>query len=112
MAELQQSNSHARPRTFGPGTGPTAAQQKVLDRIAGQRDRVRARRQAHAQSLALAPRAPTEAADDPLALRAVAFAREHPLAMAAIASAALVAGPRRLVRWAGVLLPFLLRLRR
>ena len=51
-------------------------------------------------------------ADDPLLLRAAAFARAHPLAVAAMAGAGLVAGPRRLLRWAGVLLPMLIRLKR
>ena len=50
--------------------------------------------------------------DASLALRAAGFAREHPLAVAAIAGVALVAGPRRLIRWAGIVLPMVMRLRR
>ncbi|MCE1193066.1 MAG: hypothetical protein LWW96_13030 [Acidovorax sp.] len=92
---------------------PTAAQQKVLDRIALQRERLRARRAARAQAMALAQRdAGPMGADESLALRAAGFARQHPLAVAAMAGVALVAGPRRLVRWAGVVLPLLMRLRR
>lgn len=93
---------------------PTAQQQRILDRIALQRERLRARRAARAQALALAEsqRAAGGGAEDSLALRAAGFAREHPLALAAIAGVAMVAGPRRLIRWAGVLLPMLLRLRR
>ncbi len=92
---------------------PTAAQQQVLERIALQRERLRARRAARAQSLALAQRDPgASGMDESLTLRAAGFAREHPLAVAAIAGVALVAGPRRLIRWAGVVLPMLMRLRR
>lgn len=93
---------------------PTAQQQRILDRIALQRERLRARRAARAQAQALAEsqRAAAGGAEDSLALRAAGFAREHPMAVAAIAGVAVVAGPRRLIRWAGVLLPMLLRLRR
>ncbi len=93
---------------------PTAQQQRILDRIVLQRERLRARRAARAQAQALAEsqRAAAGGAEDSLALRAAGFAREHPLAVAAIAGVAVVAGPRRLIRWAGVLLPMLLRLRR
>ncbi|KRD18434.1 MULTISPECIES: hypothetical protein [Acidovorax] len=92
---------------------PTAEQQRLLDRIAMQRDRLRARRAARAQSLALVQREPGAGGiDESLVLRAAGFAREHPLAVAAMAGVALVAGPRRLIRWAGVVLPMLMRLRR
>ena len=70
---------------------------------------------AHKQAQALARQRNTTAgggADDSFALRAAAFAREHPLAIAAVGGVALVAGPRRLIRWAGVLLPLLMRLKR
>src|SRR6218665_1434050 len=120
---------------------PTAAQQLVLDRIEQQRERLRARRAAHdrprgaAQELVPAPmeqqrkrlRARRAAHDRPLAvaeshagagadeslvLRTAWFVREHPWAVAAMVLLAAVAGPRRLVRWAGVLLPVLVRLKR
>ena len=92
---------------------PTAEQQQVLDRIALQRERLRARRAAHAQTLALAAqREPLgRALDDSMLLRVAGFAREHPVAVATMAGVALVAGPRRLIRWAGVVLPMLMRLR-
>lgn len=92
---------------------PTAEQQQILDRIALQRERLRARRAAHAQTLALAAQRETTggALDDSMLLRVAGFAREHPLAVATMAGVALVAGPRRLVRWAGVVLPMLMRLR-
>lgn len=97
-------------------TTPTVEQQRVLDRIELQRERMRARRvaraQAHAHALAEQAGGPSGGADASLALRAAGFAREHPLAVAAMAGAALVAGPRRLIRWAGIVLPMLMRLRR
>jgi hypothetical protein len=92
---------------------PTADQQRVLDRIALQRERLRARRAARAQSLALAQREPLGAAlDESMLWRVAGFARQHPVAVATMAGVALVAGPRRLIRWAGVVLPMLMRLRR
>ena len=92
---------------------PIAAQQKVLDRIATQRDRLRARRAAMAQSRAVTQqRDGIGGIDESFVLRAAGFAREHPLAVAAMAGVGLLAGPRRLIRWAGVVLPLLMRLRR
>lgn len=94
---------------------PTVEQQRLLDRIAVQRERLRARRAARAQALAHARPAGGEAGsgiDASLALRAAAFAREHPAAVAVLAGAALMAGPRRLIRWTGVVLPIVLRMRR
>lgn len=92
----------------------TPEQQQVIERIALQRERLRARRAARAQSLALAERNPGlgGTVDESMALRLAGFAREHPVAVAAVAAGALVAGPRRLVRWAGVVLPLVMRLRR
>lgn len=89
----------------------TDEQQRVLDRIAKQRERIRARRMARAQSLALAQSAQQASPDEPFALRAVAFAKQHPVAVAALAGVALVAGPRRLVRWVGLAMPLITRLR-
>jgi len=89
----------------------TAEQQRVLDRIAKQRERIRARRVARAQSLALARSAQQASPDEPFALRAAAFAKQHPVAVAALAGVALVAGPRRLVRWVGLAMPLITRLR-
>lgn len=90
----------------------TAAQQRVLDRIAVQRERLRARRTARLQSQALAAVPEAEDANAPLLTRAVAFARQHPAAVAALAGVAIATGPRRLIRWAGVVLPLVMRLRR
>lgn len=115
MSTPSTSSRPVAPEQGGPALPrPTAQQQRILDRIALQRERLRARRAARAQAQALteSQRAAAGGAEDSLALRAAGFAREHPLAVAAIAGMAVVAGPRRLIRWAGVLLPMLLRLRR
>lgn len=92
---------------------PTPEQQHVLERIAMQRERIHARRVAHAQSAALASsHGAGGELEESFALRAAGFAREHPLAVLGVVGLAAVAGPRRMIRWAGVLLPMLMRLRR
>lgn len=98
---------------------PTAEQQKVLDRIEVQRERLRARRAALAQSRAVAQQRSTPGLgalagviDDSVALRAASFARQHPMAMAGMAAVGLLVGPRRLIRWAGVVIPVLMRFKR
>ena len=88
------------------------APQRVLERIAVQRERLRARRAARIQSQALAEVSAGDDADAPLLARAIAFTRQHPAAVAALAGVAIAAGPRRLIRWAGVVLPLVMRLRR
>ena len=40
------------------------------------------------------------------------FARLHPLALGAVAGVAAFAGPNRVMRWVGVVLPAILRMRR
>lgn len=88
------------------------AQQRVVHRIHVQRERLRASRAARLQSVALASEAGAEAANAPLLLRAAVLARQHPAAVAALAGLAMMTGPRRLLRWAGVVLPLLASLRR
>ncbi len=86
-----------------PARPPSAEQQQVLDRIALQRERLRAYR-----------RRPRDVMDEttPLPEQLWAFARRHPLVVALGLGAAALAGPRRLVRGISVLLPLLLQLRR
>lgn len=94
---------------------PTPEQQAVLERIAAQRERLHARRAAHEQAEAEAQAVADTGvpADMPWLAKAVLFAREHPgVTASAAAAVAMAAGPRRLVRWASVLLPLLLRSRR
>ncbi len=100
--------------TGGDLPEPTAAQQKVIDRIAAQRERLRARRAAQAQTKVVAQQRSAAGlpVDDALPLRAASFAREHPIAVAAMVGVGLVLGPRRLIRWTGFVLPLLMRLRR
>jgi len=92
-----------------------AQKQQVLDRIAAQRLRLRERRARRAQAL-VASREASRAAglgpDTPLTSRLMVFARLHPIAVAGAAAAAVVVGPHRVVRWAGVVMPMLMRLRR
>ena len=90
----------------------TEAQRQLVERIALQRARLHARRAARMQSQALAEVAGGDDADNPLLSRVVAFTRQHPVAVAALAGVAVAAGPRRLIRWAGVVLPLVMRLRR
>jgi hypothetical protein len=93
---------------------PTAAQRHVLQRIAKQRERLKERRVARLQALALAGTTGSSgvAVNESFALRAAGFARQHPWAVAGIAGVALMAGPRRLMRWAGIVLPLVMRLKR
>ena len=89
----------------------TAAQQAVLERIHAQRARLRqhrsARQQARAQGIARGERVDPAA---PLPDRLLAFARLHPVASTAALALAALAGPARLVRWTGWLLPLAARL--
>jgi len=92
---------------------PTPQQQQVLDRILAQRERLRARRDAQrqARAAAIAQGVRVNPAD-PLLTRLASFARLHPLAVAAGLGIAALAGPARLARLAGVVLPAILRMRR
>ena len=90
---------------------PTAEQQRVLARIAAQRERLAARRSQRSQSLAAAVRTGQGALPETLVLRLMVFVKQHPVAVAALAGVALAAGPRRLVRWASVVWPLVVRLR-
>ena len=91
---------------------PTPQQQQVLDRIRAQRERLRARRDARRQARAAAATQARVNPEAPLLARLVSFARLHPVAVAAALGAAALAGPSRVMRWAGVLLPVILRMRR
>lgn len=92
----------------------TPEQQQVLERIAAQRLRLRERRARRAQVLAASREADQAAGlgpDAPLVSRLAVFARLHPVAVAVAAAAAVAVGPRRVLRWAGVVMPLVLRLR-
>ncbi|ODS90871.1 MAG: hypothetical protein BGO13_10245 [Burkholderiales bacterium 66-5] len=86
-----------------PARPPSPGQQQLLERIAAQRERLRAYRSR-----------PRGVMDEkgPLPEQLWSFARRHPLVVALGLGAAVLAGPRRLVRGISVLLPLLLELRR
>lgn len=93
------------------GPGRQERKQQVRARIAAQRERLQARAQERQQARAQAQDAAAAMAAVPLPQRVVAFAKEHPLALALLAAGVVLAGPARLVRWAGVALPWLIKLR-
>lgn len=84
----------------------------VLKRIAMQRDRMAAAKQAKAQAQSLRAQPETVPADAPLMERLVVFAKLHPVATAAVAGVALMIGPRKLLRYGGMALPLLAKLKR
>ena len=91
---------------------PTDAQQRVIERIAVQRERLDARRAQRARQKAVLHAQSSTSSEAPLLLRVVALARQYPVAVAALAGVALVAaGPKRVIRWVGVALPLVMRLR-
>lgn len=96
---------------------PTPEQQKVLLRIAAQRERLHARRSAYLKAQAVRAAAQGEdggvSAAGPWLARVLALARQHPgAAVVGAVGLAMAAGPRRVMRWAGILLPLLAQLRR
>lgn len=95
-----------------PTSTPTPAQQQVLDRIHAQRERLVKRRQAMRQARAAAATQGRVDPNDPLLTRLLTFARLHPLALGAVAGIAALAGPNRVLRWVGVVLPAIVRMRR
>lgn len=91
---------------------PSDEQQKIIDRIAAQRERLRVRRTERAHRLALLHKEQAvEVSHTPLWLRTAVVAKRYPLGTAVLAGVALLVGPRRLVRWAGVGLPLYMRMR-
>lgn len=91
----------------------TSAQREVLKRIDAQRERLHARRLALQQARALKDStSPHVDAGAPLPVRLITFAKLHPVAVAAALGLALAAGPGKLIRLAGVVLPIVMRMRR
>ena len=84
----------------------------VLKRIEAQRERIHARQLAMQQARAMrASNADRVDADAPLPARLLAFAKLHPVVAAAAVGAALFAGPARLMRIGGVILPIVMKMR-
>ncbi|GKT27062.1 hypothetical protein [Acidovorax sp. SUPP3334] len=105
----------SQPNISHGATAPNDSQQRVLERIALQRQRLRARRAAHSQAVQVQAAQEQQQANDPdtpLSIRLLAFARSHPAAVAVAAGLAVVAGPSRLIRWAGLVMPLVMRMRR
>ena len=91
---------------------PTEAQQRVMERIAVQRDRLDARRVQRAQQKAVMPAQSSSTAGAPVLMQVVALGRQYPVAVVSLVAVALVAaGPKRVIRWLGVALPLIIRLR-
>lgn len=117
MAEAVQ-NSSLPSGNLPPGVDPelwntaTADQQKVMRRIAAQRERLHARAAARAQAVAVRKAQSQERVrpDDPLVKRVASFVRLHPIAVAVAGAAAMMIGPRKLVRLGGVVIPWIVRL--
>lgn len=84
----------------------------VLQRIAQQRDHMAAAQQARAQAKSLRAQPVSVPADAPLTERLLVFAKLHPVATAAVAGLALMIGPRKLLRYGGMALPWLAKLKR
>lgn len=84
----------------------------VLKRIAMQRDRMAAANQAKAQAKSLRAQVDAVPADAPLIERLAVFAKLHPVATAAVAGVALMIGPRKLLRYGGIAVPLLAKLKR
>ena len=90
----------------------TAEQRAVLKRIDAQRDRIRARGLAIQQARSLKESAGDRVdSDAPLPMRLLAFARLHPVVVAVAVGAALIAGPARLMRIGGLVLPIVMKMR-
>ena len=100
------------PSTPPPAVTPTPEQQKVLDRIAAQRARLRSRHAAVQKAVASEVAQRRVEPSAPFVVRLLAFARLHPVAVAVVIGAAVVAGPRRVMRWATIVAPLAARMKR
>lgn len=88
--------------------------EQVLARIEAQRLRLRERKARRAMVVAESREANRVAGlgpDASLASRVAVFARLHPVACALAAAVAVVIGPRKLIRWTGLAMPVLMKLR-
>lgn len=90
----------------------TEAQRTVLLRIATQRDRLNAAKQAQLQASTLRAPVSNVPADAPFAQRLAVFAKLHPLATASVAGLAMMLGPRKLLRYGSIAWPLLNKFKR
>ncbi|VTU37063.1 putative membrane protein [Variovorax sp. PBS-H4] len=104
--EWVQAHFHASHEDADSSREPRPlSREELLARIARQRARIATLESAASEAAEPAP-------DEPASAVAVRMAREHPVATGALAAAAaVVIGPRRLLRWAVVIGPVLWRMR-
>lgn len=88
------------------------AERAVLKRIAAQRDRLAAAKQAQQQAQALRAQSAAIPVDAPFAERLAVFAKLHPVATAAVAGVGLMIGPRKLMRYGSLALPWIRKFKR
>lgn len=91
----------------------TPEQQLVLKRIAKQRSRMQARSAARAQAQTLQTQVRDVEhvqPDAPLVDRVITFVRLHPIATAVAGAALMAVGPRKLMRWGSIALPWVMKL--
>lgn len=107
LAWIQESLGRQRNEEAARQERP-ATREELLARIERQRQRI-ATLQAAATG---AGEAPSPRADESASATAMRLAREHPIATGvAAATVVAVVGPRRLVRWASVIVPVIWRMR-
>ena len=118
---MEKANAFLDPWRTAKKTPPTMekimagegiADDTGFQRIAMQRDRWVAAKHAQQQAKALRTQADTVPADAPLMERLVVFAKLHPIATAAVAVLAVMVGPRKLMRYGGLALPLISKLKR
>lgn len=86
--------------------------EQVLQRIEAQRLRLRERHARRLSAIAVQRDAKVVSGlgpDASLASKAAVFARLHPVAVAVAAAAAVVLGPKRVIKWAGVVMPLVMK---
>ncbi|GEM_PF-366064 len=100
------------------GLTATPEQRQILERIEMQRERLRSRRLAQTQAADVRARQAREGGpsimdpDAPLLNRVLWFARQHPVVLVAAAGAAAAVGPSRIIRWAGIVMPLVMKMKR
>ena len=111
--ELKPAESPVKPVELDAALWDEASpeQKLLLSRISRQRARIKARASAKAQALALRQTQPAQVdGEASLPERLVSFVRLHPIATAAAGALLMVVGPRKLIRWGSVALPWVMKL--
>jgi uncharacterized membrane protein YqjE len=107
LAWVQESLGRSHREEATRPTRPVT-REELLARIERQRQRVSTLQDAAAGAGEASP----PSADESASAKAMRLAREHPIATGAAAAAVVaVVGPRRLVRWASVIVPVIWRMR-